>query len=295
MYVRALRSANRRQPAVVLAIAALIVLTLTACGQSAAGSYPRARTGDALGTQDGPHPAVVSSQGPSPDATLPRVSASGATVRALWQLPLIYPEIVGDTVVGLAGDESSRIEAVSALTGQLRWSAPPPAQPQVLGVSVEGPVVIVEAGGSLHDPARQIVVKEIAVYSLADGARRATSVRTWRGRSCSPNRVEDSSLAGRRREGSSGARADRGRVRRVTVTKPAATRAWPRTAACWSPPTRAYGAEHMCLSSGSRRAAAGRCGNGERSRSGRETRPRSSTCRSSVWPRRARSCCCRGR
>jgi outer membrane protein assembly factor BamB len=39
----------------------------------------------------------------------------------------------------------------------------------VLGVSLEGSAVIVEAGRALHDPAGTIVVKEIAVYSLADG------------------------------------------------------------------------------------------------------------------------------
>jgi hypothetical protein len=102
----------------------------------------------------------------SPEATLPRVSASGATVQALWQLRLGRPDIIGDTVVGLAGEG---IEAVSSLTGQPRWSVPAPAEPWVLGLSVEGPVVIVEAGRPLDDPAGQIVVKEIAVYSLADG------------------------------------------------------------------------------------------------------------------------------
>jgi hypothetical protein len=114
--------------------------------------------------------SVSSSQAPSPNAALPRVSASGATVQALWQLRLIYPNLLGNTVVGLAGDRSAaRIEAVSALTGQPRWSVPTPAEPDVLGVSVEGPVVIVEAGGTLHDPAGTFAVKEIAVYSLADG------------------------------------------------------------------------------------------------------------------------------
>jgi hypothetical protein len=119
---------------------------------------------------DGPHPAIVSPPGPSPDAALPRVSASGATVQALWQLRLIYPDIVGDTVVGLAREGSAaRIEAVSSLTGHPRWSVPTPAEPEVLGVSLVGSVVIVEAGRGLDDPAGQIVVKEIAVYSLADG------------------------------------------------------------------------------------------------------------------------------
>jgi PQQ-like domain len=170
MCVRALGSANRRQPVVVLAIAALIVLTFTACGQSAAGSSPRGRTDAASGAPDGPHRPVARSQGPSPEATLPRVSASGGTVSALWQLRLVHPAIVGDTVVGLAEEGSAaRIEAVSALTGQPRWSVPTPAEPRVLGVSLEGSAVIVEAGRALHDPAGQIVVKEIAVYSLADG------------------------------------------------------------------------------------------------------------------------------
>lgn len=154
----------------VLAIAALIVLTFTACGQSAAGSSPRGRTDAASGVPDGPRPPVARSQGPSPGATLPRVSASVGTVHALWQLRLSYPHIVGDAVVGLAGEESAaRIEAVSALTGQPRWSVATPAEPRVLGVSVEGSVVIVDAGRGLDDPAGQIVVKEIAVYSLADG------------------------------------------------------------------------------------------------------------------------------
>jgi hypothetical protein len=170
MCVRALASANRRQPAVVLAIAALIVLTFTACGQSAAGSSPRSRTDASSRAPDGPHPPVARSQGPSPNAALPRVSANGGTVSALWQRRLVYPAIVGDTVVGLAEEGSAaRIEAVSALTGQPRWSVPTPAEPQVLGVALEGSVVIVEAGRALHDPAGQIVVKEIAVYSLADG------------------------------------------------------------------------------------------------------------------------------
>ncbi len=170
MRVRALGSANRGQPAVVLVIAALIVLTLTVCGQSAAGSFPRGQTGAASGAPDGRHPPVSSSQGSRSDAALPRVGASGATVQALWQLRLVYPDIVGDTVVGLTGEESTaRIEAVSSLTGQSRWSVPTPAEPEVLGVSVEGSVVIVEAGRGLDDPAGQIVVKEIAVYSLADG------------------------------------------------------------------------------------------------------------------------------
>ncbi len=114
--------------------------------------------------------SVSSSPAPSPNASLPRVSASGATVRALWQLRLIYPNLLGDTVVGLAEQGSAaRIEAVSALTGQPRWSVPTPAEPDVLGVSVEGSVAIVEAGRGLDDPAGQIVVKEVAVYSLADG------------------------------------------------------------------------------------------------------------------------------
>jgi outer membrane protein assembly factor BamB len=153
----------------VLVIAALIVLTFTACGQSAAGSSPRGRTDATSGAADAPHPPVAISQGPGPDATLPRVSASGATVQALWQLPLVHPEIVGDTVVGRAGDGSAaRIEAVSALTGQLRWSVPAPG-PDVPGVSVEGSAVIVEVGGELDDPAGNIAVKGIAVYSLADG------------------------------------------------------------------------------------------------------------------------------
>jgi outer membrane protein assembly factor BamB len=170
MNVRALGSANRRRPAVVLAIAALIVLTFTACGQSAASSLPRSRTDDVSGALDGPHPLVSSSQRSSADPTLPRVSASGATVQALWQLRLSYPDIVDDMVVGVARvGSAARIEAVSALTGQPRWSVPAPAEPEVLGVSVEGPVVIIEAGGSLDDPAGTIVVKEIAVYSLADG------------------------------------------------------------------------------------------------------------------------------
>lgn len=104
------------------------------------------------------------------DAILPRVSASGATAQALWQLRLIYPHIVGDTVVGLAGAGSAaRVEAVSALTGQPRWSVSTPAEPRVLGVSAVGPVVVVEAGRELDDPAGQIVVKEIAVYSVSDG------------------------------------------------------------------------------------------------------------------------------
>lgn len=170
MCVRALGSANCRQPAVVLPIAALIVFTFTACGQSAAGSSPRGRTDAASGAPDGPHRPVARSQGPSLEATLPRVSASGGTVSALWQRRLVNPDIVGDTVVGLAEEGSAaRIEAVSALTGQSRWSVPAPAESEVLGGSVEGSVVIVEAGGSLHDPAGTIAVKEIAVYSLADG------------------------------------------------------------------------------------------------------------------------------
>lgn len=170
MCVRALGSATCRQPAVVLAIAALIVLAFTACGQSAAGSVPRGRTDAASGAPDGPHPPVTRSQRQGLEATLPRVGASGATVQALWQLRLAYPDIVGDTVVGLAGEGSAaRIEAVSSLTGEPRWSVPAPAEPEVLGVSVEGSVVIVEAGRGLDDPAGQIVVKEIAVYSLADG------------------------------------------------------------------------------------------------------------------------------
>ena len=104
-------------------------------------------------------------------APLPQVSASGATVQALWQLRLFYPNILGGTVVGQAEKKggSARIEAVSVLTGQPRWSVPPPAEPEVLGVSLGGSVVVVEAGRSLDDPAGEIVVKEIAVYSLADG------------------------------------------------------------------------------------------------------------------------------
>jgi PQQ-like domain len=91
-------------------------------------------------------------------------------VSALWQLRLVYPAIVGDTAVGLAGKgRAARIEAVSSLTGQPRWSVPTPAEPEVLGISLEGSVVIVEAGRGLDDPAGQIVVKEIVVYSLADG------------------------------------------------------------------------------------------------------------------------------
>lgn len=39
----------------------------------------------------------------------PRVSASGATVRALWQLRLSYPDIVDDTVVGVARAGSATI------------------------------------------------------------------------------------------------------------------------------------------------------------------------------------------
>src|ERR1700689_4981861 len=114
MCMRALGSANRRQAVVVLAVAAVIVLTLTACGQSAAGSSPRGRTDAAFGTPDGLQPAITKSQGLSPEATLPRVSARGGTVQALWQLRLAYPSIIGDTVVGLAGEESAaRLEAVS--------------------------------------------------------------------------------------------------------------------------------------------------------------------------------------
>src|ERR1700691_1241384 len=119
MCMRALGSASCRQPAVVLAIAALIVLTFTACGQSAAGSSPRGRTDAASGAPDGPHPRVARSQGPGREAALPRVSASGGTVSALWQRQLVYPNIVGDTVVGLAKKGlAARIEAVSSLTGQ---------------------------------------------------------------------------------------------------------------------------------------------------------------------------------
>lgn len=169
MYVGALGSTNRRQSAVVSAIAALIVL-LAACGQSAVGSSPRGRSNAIAGTPGAPQPTIATLQAPSPAATLPRVSASGATVQALWQLRLVYPDIVGDTIVGLAGEGSTaRIEAVSSLTGQPRWSVPTPAEPEVLGVSRVGPVIIVEAGRGLDDPAGQIVVKEIAVYSLADG------------------------------------------------------------------------------------------------------------------------------
>ena len=299
-----------RQPAVVLAIATLIVLAFTAGGQSVADSSPRSRTDAASGARDGPHPPVVRSQGPGSEATLPPVSASGATVQALWQLRLIYPAIVGGTVVGLAEKGSAaRIEAVSSLTGQPRWSVPTPAEPRVLGVSIKGSVVIVEAGrGSTIQRGRSSSKKSPCTRSpmvARSGMRRwlsgrsicrATSVRTWRGGSCSPNRVESSSLAGQRREASSGARAGHGRVRRVAVTKPAATRAWQRTAACWSPPTRANEVvDHMCSSSDSPQAAASQCGNGERSQSERETQPRSSAWRSSVWPRQARSCCCRDR
>jgi hypothetical protein len=166
MYVGALG----RQPAGVLAIAALIVLTFTACGQSAAGSSPRGRTDTASGTPGAPQPTIATLQAASPEATLPRVTASRATVQALWQLRLVYPAIVGDAVVGLTGKgRAARIEAVSSLTGRPRWSVPTPAEPEVLGVSLEGSVVIVEAGRGLDDPAGQIVVKEIAVYSLADG------------------------------------------------------------------------------------------------------------------------------
>jgi outer membrane protein assembly factor BamB len=116
--------------------------------------------------------SVSSSQAPSVEATLPQVNASGATAQALWQMRLFYPNILGDTVVGQAekkGGGDARIEAVSARTGQPLWSVPTPAEPEVLGVSVEGSVVIVEAGRGLDDPEGQIVVKEIAVYSLADG------------------------------------------------------------------------------------------------------------------------------
>lgn len=169
MWRRALGSANRRQLAIVSAIATLIVL-LAACGQTAAGSSPRGRTNATSRAADAAQPTITTPRAPSPAATLPRVTASGATVQALWQLRLVYPDIAGDTVVGLAGDGSAaRIEAVSSLTGQPRWSAPTPAEPEVLGVSLAGPVVIVEAGRGLDDPAGQIVVKEIAVYSLADG------------------------------------------------------------------------------------------------------------------------------
>ena len=97
---------------------------------------------------------------------LPRVGGTGVTAKALWQLRLQQPSVVGDTVVGIVG---SRIDAVSALTGALRWSAAPPAESQVLRVAVGGAVVVVEAGGSLDDPAATIVVKEVAVYSLSDG------------------------------------------------------------------------------------------------------------------------------
>src|SRR5579862_6980502 len=170
MCVRALGSANCRQAAVVLAIAALIVLAFTACGESAAGSSSRGRTDAATGAPEELHSPIARSRGPSPEATLPRVSASGGTVSALWQRQLVYPAIVGGTVVGLAGKgPAARIEAVSSLTGQPRWSVPTPAEPEVLGVSLEGSVVVVEAGRGLDDPAGQIVVKEIAVYSLADG------------------------------------------------------------------------------------------------------------------------------
>jgi outer membrane protein assembly factor BamB len=109
-------------------------------------------------------------------------------VQALWQLRLVHPAIAGDTVVGLAREGSAaRIEAVSALTGQSRWSVPAPAEPWVLGVSVGGSVVIVEAGGTLHDPAGSIVVKEVAVYSLADG-RSLWHTRVAVGPECLPGK-----------------------------------------------------------------------------------------------------------
>jgi PQQ-like domain len=169
MWRRALGLASRRQPAVVSAIVTLIVL-LAACGQSAVGSSSRGRANATSGAAGAPRSAITALRAPSPEATLPRVTASGATVQALWQLRLVYPDILGDTVVGLAGDGSAaRIEALSSLTGQPRWSVPTPAEPEVLGVSAEGPVVIVQAGRGLNDPAGQIVVKEIAAYSLADG------------------------------------------------------------------------------------------------------------------------------
>jgi outer membrane protein assembly factor BamB len=101
---------------------------------------------------------------------LPRATATGAKVQALWQLGLGYEAIIGDTVVGLAREgRAKRLEAVSALTGRTRWSAQTPAEPVVLGVTVDGPVVMVDAGDSLDDPAGTIVTKEVAVYSLEDG------------------------------------------------------------------------------------------------------------------------------
>ena len=171
MRVKSRGSANRPIAAVVLAVAALVVLTFTACGQSAAGSSPQPHIVAALPPRDAPDPPVATSQGIDSEASLPRVSSSGGrTVGALWQLSLVYPHIFGSRVVGLAQTESSaRIEAVSALTGRSLWSVPTPAEPRVLGLSVEGSVVIVEAGRALDDLAGEIVVKEIAVYSLADG------------------------------------------------------------------------------------------------------------------------------
>jgi hypothetical protein len=125
MRVRAFGSANCRQPAVVLAIATLIVLTFTACGQSATGSSSRGRADAAPGAPHGPNPPVARSQGPGLEATLPQVSAGGGTASALWQRQLVYPAIGGGMVVGLAeAGQEARIEAVSALTGQPRWSVP---------------------------------------------------------------------------------------------------------------------------------------------------------------------------
>src|SRR5271169_4261592 len=140
-------SANRRQPAAVLAIAAAIVLSVSACGTLAASSSPRGHTDAASRANALADPPIATSTKADTEASLPRVSSSGRTVSALWQLPLVYPDISSGRVVGLAQTGSAaRIEAVSALTGQPLWSVPTPTEPSVLGLSVEGSVVMVEAG-----------------------------------------------------------------------------------------------------------------------------------------------------
>lgn len=101
---------------------------------------------------------------------LPQVTSTGATVRALWQAPLVYPTFTGDLVVGLvAGREERDLEAVSALTGQAIWSASlPTAKLSVMGLLAGGGVLVAELGHGVGYSGELVVTRDV-IYDATSG------------------------------------------------------------------------------------------------------------------------------
>ena len=152
-----------RLPASVLCGALGAALAVAGCGAAKPGPHP--------GSSGSPRPSVSASGIPRPGKP-PAVSGTG--VRALWQgTPWADVTVAGGLVVGASlHDRQVIVGAVSALTGEPRWSAPIPKTYSDILDLVAGPGIVIAEVGRLsgHAPLAVFpVVKRDVVLDLRTG------------------------------------------------------------------------------------------------------------------------------